>query len=203
VKIRDEAAAKAKADAIKAGKTEAEAEVAGKIAGLEAENAFLSGEVQTGITERQALKTALKDAEPFVARGKAAVEGEKTAETKLAELQAEIVKRDTALAQQGRDTAIRIAAMKAGVDPAAALKLADAAAVQADGSGADEAIAAVVKTYPGLAGEVHTGSMGNDQAGRGNGASIKSADLSALAETDFPAFQRAQAEIKAGKKTVA
>jgi hypothetical protein len=209
VKIRDEAAAKAKADAIKAGKTEAEADVLGKIAGLEAENAFLNGEVQTGITERQTLKTALKDAEPFVAKGKAAAEGEKTAAEQLAEVRAEREKDRQALVSERRDSRLRGALAKAGVRADrmdAAVRLVDTKGLTYDEAagtfaGLDEAAGTIAKSYPEFVGEQRTGSPGNDQAGRGNGNTIKSEDL--VAGDDVAAFDANRAGIKAGKNSLA
>jgi hypothetical protein len=188
VKIRDEAAAKAKAAAIAAGKTEAEADVLGKIAGLEAENAFLNGEVQTGITERQTLKTALKDAEPFITKGKAATDAEKDAGTKLAELQAEIGKRDATLLSERRDSRLRGALAKAGVRADrmdAAVRLVDTKSLTYDEAagtfaGLDEAAGTIAKSYPEFVGDQNPGrSLGGQLPGKGNNNTMKRSDFEA------------------------
>lgn len=199
MKIKDEAAVKAKADAIKAGKTEAEAEVAGKIAGLEAESAFLNGEVQAGIAERTTLKAALKDAEPFIARGKKATDDEKDAGTKLAEMQGEIAKRDAALLSERRDSRLRGALAKAGVRADrmdAAVKLVDSGSLTYDEkagtfSGLDEAAGGIVKSYPEFVGDQRTGSPGNDQAGRGGKNTMKRDDFMSLSAPQKMEFVQA------------
>lgn len=209
MKIRDEAAAKAKAAAIAAGKTPEEAETLGRIAGLEAENAYLNGEVQAGITERTTLKTALKDAEPFINKGKQAAEGEKDAVTKLAELQEEIGKRDAALLSERRDSRLRGALVKAGVRADrmdAAVRLVDTKGLTYDEAagtfaGLDEAAGGIAKSYPEFVGEPRTGSPGNDSPGRGGGATLTAEEYVGDG-TSLDAFAKNQTAIKKGEKTV-
>jgi len=211
VKIRDEAAAKAKAAAIAAGKTEAEADVLGKIAGLEAENAYLTGEVQTGITERQTLKTALKDAEPFIARGKKASEDEKDAGTKLAELQAEIGKRDATLLSERLDSRLRGALAKAGVRADrtdAAVRLVDTKGLTYDEAagtfaGLDEAAGTIAKSYPEFVGDQNPGrSPGSQLPGKGGGATLTAEEYVGDG-TSLDSFAKNQTAIKKGEKTLA
>ena len=196
MKVRDEAAAKAKDAAVKAGKTPEEAETIGLLGGLEAENAFLAGEVQTGIAERTALKATIKDAEPFVAKGKAATDAEKTAGEKLTELQGEIAKRDTALLSERRDSRLRGALAQLGVRADrmdAAVRLADTAALTYDEKsgafvGLNDVAGVVVKGYPEFVGEQKTGSLGNDHAGRGKTARMKLSDFNARSPADRDKF---------------
>lgn len=211
MKIRDEAAAKAKATAIAAGKTEAEADVLGKIAGLEAENAWYASEQTKGIEERQTLKTALKDAEPFIAKGKAAVDGEKTAAEKLAELQGEIGKRDAALMGERRDSRLRGALAKAGVRADrmdAAVRLVDTGGLTYDEkagtfAGLDEAATGIAKNYPEFVGELGPGrSIGSELPNKGGGSVLTAADYVGDG-TSLDGFAKNQTAIKKGEKTLA
>lgn len=188
MKVRDEAAAKAMSDAIKAGKTEAEAEVLGKIAGLEAENAWYAGEHPKIIEDRDRFRTQLKDAEPFIARGRKAADDEKDTATKLAELQAERERDRQALIAERRENRLRGALTKSGVRIDridAALRLVDLNALPYDEtagtfSGLDEAAVSIAKNYPEFVGENKSGSPGNDHAGRGGGAAMKFSDFQRL-----------------------
>lgn len=213
MKIRDEAAAKAKADAIKAGKTPEEAETIGRIAGLEAENAYLNGEVQTGITERQTLKTALKEAEPFIAKGKAAVEGEKTAAEQLAELQGEIGKRDAALMSERRETRLRGALAKAGVRADrmdAAVRLVDTGSLTYDEktgafAGLDEAATGIAKSYPEfVGGAAPARSIGSELPNKGGAGALTAEEyVGDGTGKSLDAFAANQSAIKKGEKTLA
>lgn len=211
MKIRDEAAAKAKAAAIAAGKTEAEADVLGKIAGLEAENAYLTGEVQTGINERTTLKAALKEAEPFIAKGKAATEGEKTAAEKLAELQGEREKDRQALVNERRDSRLRGALAKAGVRADrmdAAVKLVDAGSLTYDEkagtfAGLDEAAGTIAKSYPEFVGEQNPRRSPGGQLPEKGGGSTLTAEEYVGDGTSLDSFAKNQTAIKKGEKTVA
>ena len=211
MKIRDEAAAKAKSAAIAAGKTEAEAEVLGRIAGLEAENAWYAAEQAKGIEERQALKTQLKEAEPFIAKGKAAAEGEKTAAEKLAEVQAEREKDRQALVSERRDTRLRGALAKAGVRPErmdAAVRLVDTKGLTYDETagtfaGLDEAAGAIAKDYPefvGAAGPAR--SIGGQLPNKGGGDALTPEQYVGDG-TSLDTFAANQTAIKKGEKTLA
>lgn len=210
MKIRDEAAAKAKADAIKAGKSEAEADVIGKIAGLEAENTWYANEQARGIQERQTLKQQLAEAEPFIARGKKAADDEKDAGTRLAELQGEIAKRDATLLSERRSSRLRDALVKVGVRPDrmdAAMRLVDADGLAYDEktgtfAGLDEAAGGVAKNYPEFVGDQTPGrSLGAELPAKG-GASALTPEQYVGDGSNLDTFAANQTAIKKGEKTL-
>jgi hypothetical protein len=189
VKIRDEAAATAKAEAIKAGKSEAEAEQVGMVAGLKAENEWFAAEQTKGIEERQKLQEQIADDLPFTEAGRKKADSEKDAATRISELQAEREKDRAALIAERRDSRLRNALAKVDVRAErmdAAVRLVDAEKLTFDEktgtfSGLDEAATWFAKEFPEFVGEARSSSAANDRAGKGGaGASIKRAVFEAL-----------------------
>jgi hypothetical protein len=175
-------AEKAKADAVAKGATPEAADAAYATALAEAKKVMghpLYQGLQTvnqEISGRAAgFKKQLDDAKPILEAGQKALDANKTATDKLTETERLLNEERQARSKERRDTAVRLAAAKAGVkNPDLVLKLVDAGALkEGEGGaimGADEAVAKVIKDVPGLVGEKVPGrSPGPGGAGGDNG----------------------------------